>query len=353
MPNATVLAWIFVAVTIGILAYVVISAANKGPDFFFRLGLFYLALLVILAVARSGNWPLIKSIKAPIGGLLPIAVPWFGALGGVLISLYGVFDHADDWQVRWNRWHVARPFVGAILATIAYFIFIGLINATGAQPELSAKEADKLIPYYVLAFLVGFREATFRTLIQRAADILLGPGGPETAVAPGIRISPTPISFPDTRTGDTKEIAVKVENIGRSPIQIPSSDASVPGVILRHEEGPKAFTPTNDNVTGATIMPGALATVTVAFAPTEARDYRAKLIVNSNAGANEVEVSGKGIEGTAAPAAPATLGAPKPPEPPAPTEGRTKVTAENRPPGATESTPTTTGSTRKEKEDRP
>jgi hypothetical protein len=350
MLNATVLAWIFVAVTIVILGYVVISAANKGPDFFFRLGLFYLALLVILAVARSGNWPLIKSIKAPIGGLLPIAVPWFGALGAVLISLYGVFDHADDWHVRWNRWHVARPFVGATLATIAYLIFIGLINATGAQPELSAKEADKLIPYYVLAFLVGFREATFRTLLQRAADILLGPGGPGAAAAPGIRISPTPIRFPDTRTDETKEIVVNVENIGHSPIQIPSSDASVPGVILRHEEGPEAFTPTNDNVTGATIMPGALATVTVAFAPTEARDYRAKLIVNSNAGANEVEVSGKGI---AAPAPPATTGALTPPEPPAPTEGRAEATAENGPPAATESTSTTTGSTRKEEEDRP
>jgi hypothetical protein len=100
-------------------------------------------------------------------------------------------------------------------------------------------------------------------------------------------------------------------------------------------------------------MPGGLATITVAFAPTEARDYRAKLIVNSNAGANEVEVSGKGLEGTPLPAAPAAPGAPKPPEPPAPAEGRTEATAEDGPPAATESTSTTTRSTRKEEEDRP
>jgi hypothetical protein len=40
-------------------------------------------------------------------GSLPVGVPWFGAVGGTLISLTGVFKHADTWDPRLELWHWA------------------------------------------------------------------------------------------------------------------------------------------------------------------------------------------------------------------------------------------------------
>ena len=65
-------------------------------------------------------------------------MPWSGALGAVTLSLYGVFDHNDHWDRRWNYWHIARPFVGIVLAIVAYFVFITLITSTGLTPRTSA-----------------------------------------------------------------------------------------------------------------------------------------------------------------------------------------------------------------------
>ena len=39
-----------------------------------------------------GFW-FLDDLNDPIAGVLPLGVPWFGALGAVTLSLYGVFDH--------------------------------------------------------------------------------------------------------------------------------------------------------------------------------------------------------------------------------------------------------------------
>jgi hypothetical protein len=39
-------------------------------------------------------------------GPMPLPVPWFGALGAVLISLAAVFDFTGKaWRPRWELWH--------------------------------------------------------------------------------------------------------------------------------------------------------------------------------------------------------------------------------------------------------
>src|SRR5215216_747757 len=175
--------------------------SSLGPTFFFVLALVYLVVLLLLAVGREAGIWFLDEIHDPIAGVLPIGVPWFGALGAVTLSLYGVFDHNDHWNPKWNYWHIARPLVGIILAIIAFFIFITLVNSTGLTPRTSAPTTSAststttsttLVPtttgnpatsatsipgqpggtatgpstlllYYVLAFIVGFREDTFRS----------------------------------------------------------------------------------------------------------------------------------------------------------------------------------------------
>jgi hypothetical protein len=113
-------------------------------------------------------------VPAQVAGV-PVSIPWFGALGAVLIGLYGVFDHSHrDWDRGLNSWHVARPFTGAVLGTTGVVLFVSVVRAAGLIP-VGSDTLGKLV-YFAIAFVVGFREETFRQLIKRVADLLVGPG---------------------------------------------------------------------------------------------------------------------------------------------------------------------------------
>ena len=164
------------------------------PRYLFPLAMTYLLGLGLLAFLYALNpgaitvpvpflgdvaIPSFRAIVPPRVASVPVSVPWFGAVGAVLNGLYGIFDHGHrDWQRRLDPWHIARPFTGAVLGSVAYIAFIGVIRATGANPVTT--DPIGRLPYFVVAFLVGFREQAFRLLIQRVADLLLGPGVAET-----------------------------------------------------------------------------------------------------------------------------------------------------------------------------
>jgi hypothetical protein len=132
----------------------------------------YLVGLGFLAGAYLGGW---IDPRSEIGAL-PTPVLWFGALGAVLLSLTGVFDHPYDWDNGYLLWHIARPFVGAAVAIVAVLMFIAGILAAGSNPDpASGPNRTSDIFYYLVAFLVGYREETFRSLIKRLADVVLMP----------------------------------------------------------------------------------------------------------------------------------------------------------------------------------
>jgi hypothetical protein len=142
------------------------SPTNRARPFYF-LSLGYLIVLLVAGIAYTAGWPsFAKDVPTQLGPV-PIGVPWWGAVGAVVISLYGTFFHVDSWDASFDYWHAARPLLGAVLGTIAFLIFVVVIDATGVQ----AKTSGNLV-YYVIAFLVGYREATFHVLIQRATDLL-------------------------------------------------------------------------------------------------------------------------------------------------------------------------------------
>jgi Fibronectin type III domain len=160
------------------------------PRYLFALELFYLLALGLLAYLYTLDYQAFTVQVPGLGGVtvpgiremipesvvgVPVSIPWFGAAGAVLVGLYGIFDHGHlDWQRRLNPWHIGRPFTGALLGTVGFVAFIGVIRATGATP-VTNDPAGRFV-YYVIAFLVGFREIAFRTLIARVSDLLLGPG---------------------------------------------------------------------------------------------------------------------------------------------------------------------------------
>jgi hypothetical protein len=137
----------------------------------------YLILLLSLGAAYA-SWPPFKSFFSHDLGAVPIIIPWFAALGGVTISLTAVFRHTDDWDPSYFFWHIARPFMGMVLGSVAYLIFLGGVLASGSV-AVSATPTSGIqgISYDVIAFVGGYREDVLRALIKRVVDLILNPAG--------------------------------------------------------------------------------------------------------------------------------------------------------------------------------
>jgi len=216
-----------------------------------RKAAFFLALGYLIVILALGLIFFVKpsflSFLPGSFGPVPVGVPWFGALGAVLISLTGVFEHEHDWDVSYWPWHVARPLVGVALGVVSVLILQAGVLAVGSTPiqptpaptpaPASTQSAPTPTPtptppasgtqnptpnnkiptnllYYLVAFLVGYREETFRELIKRLVDIILAPGNVKTA-APTIHDAnppqaphgtPTPVTITGSGFTDTQSV---------------------------------------------------------------------------------------------------------------------------------------------------
>ena len=140
-----------------------------------RGAIFWIQMLYVLILAIPVVWYVNDQHSVPTSlGPIPTAVPWFGALGAVMISLWGVTEHRDDWDAKWKYWHWSRPFVGATLAVIMVFILKAGLISVGQTPTPPDQVASNYF-YPVVAFVIGYREGTFRDLIKKVADVILGP----------------------------------------------------------------------------------------------------------------------------------------------------------------------------------
>jgi hypothetical protein len=191
---------------------------SRGGVFFLQL--LYLAVLGALAGMYFNN----VLIHRTTLGTLPIAVPWWGAVGAVTLSLTGVFDNRRTWLPSYAYWHWARPFVGVVLSSFAVLAFQAGVLAVGKdlKPAPGVTNSQNLL-YYVVAFIVGYREETARNLIQRVADVIIGPGESTAPTTPSSPIPPainklTPNSGPAgtavtaTGTGMSQVDGLKVAN---------------------------------------------------------------------------------------------------------------------------------------------
>jgi hypothetical protein len=296
-------------------AIIILVCTSKHPDasfiyrmrpkFFFWLGITYTLLLALAAIAYN------LSYKGPqpylIAGMLPIAVPWFGALGAVTISLEGVFMWGERrWNPDYNYWHCGRPIFGAVLGAISFYLFVLIIMSAGTTPKFLDSTATgavqavlpkDFIIYYVVAFLVGYREETFRELIRRVTDLILKPGTQATTTSPQITfkqggIAQTGIKFIDTRANAATPLTIEITN---------SSGASLSNPVLTLKETDAAskdvFKLTKNDLAGRSeLKPNESVTVEITFAPTNAGQYSAALSV---AGTNLTAPATLGVAGTA------------------------------------------------------
>jgi hypothetical protein len=271
---------------------------DSGPGLFFFISITYLAFLIGVGWFASDSFS-----SGVLGGILPIGVPWFGALGAVTISLYGVFSHNKNWDTQWNYWHLARPFVGTILGAIAYLILFGVVRATspaGAAPDSLIGQEDTQIPYYVLAFIVGFREATFRRLITRATDLLLGAEPradaatePRADVATEPLVSPSRVDFEPESSSTEKIVMVKpawsdVNRQGREGRMSTLNYRIVPANSAFTASVPDGF---------RQIRAGGSRAVVVTFSPAAGKPTKAQLVVDIDGESAIVALAGPDDEG--------------------------------------------------------
>jgi hypothetical protein len=160
------------------------------------LQLVYLAGLVAIAILYFTD--VIK--PRHFVGSVPIAVPWFGALGGALISMTGVFEHTADWLPSYRYWHWSRPIVGAAVGMISVLIFQAGILAVGEDVQPSGTSPSKNLLYYLIAFFVGYREQAFREMMKRLGDVILVHGVAGGGVPTVTSVDPE--SVPHSSGGD-------------------------------------------------------------------------------------------------------------------------------------------------------
>jgi hypothetical protein len=104
-------------------------------------------------------------------GELPFSAIWFGAAGGLLVSLEGIFKYNRRWLRSYDYWHYARPVLGALMGALGCLVFIVLTAAAASKQPAPADAAF----YAVVALALGYREASFRALLARLVDTVIVP----------------------------------------------------------------------------------------------------------------------------------------------------------------------------------
>jgi hypothetical protein len=104
-------------------------------------------------------------------GPLPYPALWFGATGGLLVSLEGIFKYNRSWLRSYDYWHYLRPVLGAVMGGVGCLVFMVLASAAATTKMPPADAAF----YDVVALALGYREANFRALLARLVDTIIVP----------------------------------------------------------------------------------------------------------------------------------------------------------------------------------
>jgi hypothetical protein len=268
------------------------------PGHILAILLLELALLFTYIVFELTNFWIFGQMPNVIGGVLPIVVPWGGAVGGVSIALVGLTSHwrnfegpapvdgsprKPSFQARkWNSWYLTRLPLGTVFGTVAAFIvvlFIGTIGVTsGGGIDVSSTGQVTL---FVIAFVVGYQQEVFRKLLERVVTVVLGPG---TDAPKGVQLSAdvSEIAFEATAKNARTSKKVTITNESRRLVAIPVSAVSLATGAFSVRGLP------------SNIPAGGELELTVEFAPKAQQDYSEDLTITVDEAVLTIHLTGTG-----------------------------------------------------------
>ncbi len=161
-------------------------ADTDMPPWIFFVALVWLVALFVLFVVWITS-PGLRGDFPHAFGQIPVEVPWFGALGGCLVSLSGiVYYNRGRWRPRYNYWHPIKPLIGVGTGSIGALLLLVTLRAASSNASIKTDAAT----FDAAAFVFGYGEAAFRQLIKTVTDLLLRPGGSVSGDGTTTRRSP-------------------------------------------------------------------------------------------------------------------------------------------------------------------
>lgn len=256
--------------------------------------------LLVLALLFFGYWneyvlfPQLAGLNVakylqghdPIGGIVPTFVPWAGALGGVTISLIGCVRYSRSWDSKMNMWHALRPVLGAVAASIGFVILVLVLKvAAGTQfdSDVIPTNPGSQGLFFIIGFLLGFREGLFLDLVQKIASMILTTG--TAAARTEIELDRNGIEFGEVEVGDSRTALVNVTLIE------PKSATSLTFSSVRVVGGQ----PFAARVLPASPFTPLIGAVEVSFSPQAAGPFNDQLEVVVGAVTSLVELTGTAL----------------------------------------------------------
>lgn len=187
----------------------------------------WILVLFVTAFGLASNWDWLGRIHDPFGGVVPFVVPWAGALGGIAISLVGIADHQMDWNpARYAYWHLVRPLLGLLFGTVAVLVVVLLLDTVKVAGKHGHYTNSGAAVLAVISFIVGYREATFRSLVTRVVDVVLGPSGADAAAAT-LALVPSDINFGSVKKGQSPKFTTHLFNASSDTVHVDSMSVTV------------------------------------------------------------------------------------------------------------------------------
>ncbi len=123
---------------------------------------FYIVVLILAPIFRNVFAKSLPSyIMYPFHGM-PLSVLWFGALGGLLVSLYAIIVK-NDGNGPFSLWHMFSGMLGTLYGLISYLLIVVFINAV----TVSNKFDRNTVAFDLFALLFGFGQTAFQGMLKR------------------------------------------------------------------------------------------------------------------------------------------------------------------------------------------
>lgn len=210
---------------------------HRGNAYLYSGGWILLLSFLALAFSMRPRWSWVPTTTLTFTDVLPLWVPWAGMLGGATISMVGVAKHSTQWDgERYGYWHASRPFLGAVSGTVSVLIVV-LVTATvkpGTQ-EATAGAAATYTPtgigvLTVIAFVVGYREETFRALIRKVVDVILGPS--DDSASSTVALVPSAVDFHEQQVGQQAQQTLNLFNGSPDTLKVTNAGITCEGAGL-------------------------------------------------------------------------------------------------------------------------